>query len=179
MSYPIDSDGWRGGPKSYRVCATCGVEKANTAFRATDRHQGKTGRSVDGTLADVCIKCQGGYGYTRKPGRPENLQHDGVQLAASRLTFDEWVERHRPTEDDLRVIYAAVERYGKKSPCPDDVIEEYVQAHPTPAKRRLWSALFHACVLLAHESNNRGRLGTYNLGSRGEGRGAQPRTRAA
>lgn len=171
MSYPIDSDGWRGGAKSYRVCPGCGVKKANTAFRCMSR--AGNGRGV-GVPADVCIKCQGGYTYTRKPGRPANLQHEAVHLAASRLSFAEWTIRFRPTEDDLQIIARAVERYGKKSPCPDDLLEEYLAGTTQPTRMRIHGQLFHACVLLAHENKLKGRMGSYNIGTRGPGRGAPP-----
>jgi hypothetical protein len=143
--------GFGGGPAYQKVCAVCHVEKPNTTYRNN---------------GDTCTACcnevqrQKELGQRRR-GRPENLQHSGVQLASMRMTYAAHMERIGATDEMHAVVGIAADRYGMSDPCPDDVIEEYVNGHPTHDKRQLWSKMFHACVLLAHESKKKGRTGMY------------------
>lgn len=102
------------------------------------------------------MKCQGGY--RRSPSKGSNTQHDYTHLAAARVSFAAWAKAIDATAVDRRVIGRALERYGMRDPSPDDILE----AH-TAGDQQRYGQLFHACVLLAHESSNPGRMGSYNL----------------
>ena len=128
----------RTGAKRYRVCAACGQRKANTVFRCLDRQPCGRGK---GATSPVCITCEGGY--------------DGG-LHASRVPYDAWMRSIGATRTERLIVREAVKRYGRKAPCPDDVLEQRVR------DRQRFGLLWHATVLLAHETRAGGRRAMYS-----------------
>ena len=148
--------GHKGGAKSYRVCPGCGIRKANTAFRSIGKRGGARAKGA-APLAEVCMKCEGGVRRADlRGGQGGNTQHDYIHLAAARMPFDVWMEAINATAEEYALVHRALQRYGLKGPCPDDILTAEVQ----PSR---YGKLFHATVLLAHERNHMGRMGTYNL----------------
>lgn len=146
-----------GGASSYRVCPKCGEKKANTAFRALDEVCLKCSR-----ICRVCGVRRAGKRDQRcdKCGRRKDdktitaVQHQWI--GETRVQFDVWMEHIGASAADYAMAREAARQYGRKDPTPDELLEAHVRAH-YPHDRKAYGRLFHAVVLLAHETNAKGR----------------------
>lgn len=124
-----DGLGHPGGPKRFRVCPRCEVEKPTSAFRG---------------LHEECMKC---VGDCRIAG---NIRYgsrmDQVLLGPSRCSFDAWMEGCGADAEDYVIVRQALARYGLRGPTADEVLDDAVGGLMTFGQR------FHAVVLMASEA---------------------------
>lgn len=146
-----DGHGNQIGPTSKKVCGACQRERPITTFwNGSD-----TCRSCTKAARNLCKKCStrqaeagrsGGLCSTCRKGHQVHFNSYRQDLDG-RMSFVGWMTLIGARKVDYDAVFRAVERYGKRKPTPDDLLEAHLAEHPWQRH----GALFHAVVLLAGE----------------------------